>query len=303
MSKVLTGMDHSGAFRVYLAVTTDLVEEARKIHNTTPLATAGLGRVLTGAGIMGLLLKNTGDKLTLLFKGDGPAKQILATATQAGEVKGYIANPDVELPLTEAGKLDVGTVFDVIGEFVNKGKDAVLDATKTAVTTVAILLRNEGTANYDDMTVASGGTSNNSGYEKGDILTVANGGQHTNSGTSIWNNVTVQTGATSTVDVGGKETINDTYDIAGDHTNKGEVDATKVANTQVSGTLDNQGTSNYDDMTVASGGTSNNSGFEKGDILTIEDGGEHTNSGTSIWNNQTVHAGFTRPQFLNEVST
>ena len=108
MSKVLTGMDHSGSFRVYLAVTTDLVEEARTIHNTTPLATAGLGRVLTGAGIMGLRLKNTGDKLTLLFKGDGPAKQILATAAQAGEVKGYIANPDVELPLTEAGKLDVG---------------------------------------------------------------------------------------------------------------------------------------------------------------------------------------------------
>ena len=190
-----------------------------------------------------------------------------------------------------AGKLDVGTVFDVIGEFVNKGKDAVLDATKTAVTTVAGLLRNEGTANYDDMTVASGGTSNNSGYEKGDILTVANGGQHTNSGTSIWNNVTVQTGATSTVDVGGKETINDTYDIAGDRTNKGEVDATKVANTQVSGTLDNQGTSNYDDMTVASGGTSNNSGYEKGDILTIDPDGEHNNSGTSIWNNVVVAGG------------
>ena len=108
MSKVLIGMDHSGSFRVYLAVTTDLVEEARTIHNTTPLATAGLGRVLTGAGMMGLLLKNKSDKLTLLFKGDGPAKQILATATGAGEVKGYIANSDVELPLTAAGKLDVG---------------------------------------------------------------------------------------------------------------------------------------------------------------------------------------------------
>ena len=108
MSKVITGIDQSGAFRVYLAVTTDLVEEARKIHNTTPLATAGLGRVLTGAGIMGLQLKNESDKLTVLFKGDGPARQILATATQGGDVKGYIANPDVELPLTEAGKLDVG---------------------------------------------------------------------------------------------------------------------------------------------------------------------------------------------------
>lgn len=190
-----------------------------------------------------------------------------------------------------SGKLDVGSVFDVIGEFVNKGKDAVLDATKTAVTTVSGLLRNEGTANYDDMTVASGGTSNNSSFEKGDILTVANGGQHVNSGTSIWNNVTVQDGATSTVEEGGKETVNDAYVVAGGRTNRGEVDATKVANTQVSGTLDNQGTSNYDDMTVASGGTSNNSGYEKGDILTIEDGGEHINSGTSIWNNQTVQVG------------
>ena len=90
MSKVLVGMDHSGSFRVYLAVTTNLVEEARTIHNTTPLATAGLGRVLTGAGMMGLLLKNKSDKLTLLFKGDGPAKQILATATGAGEVKGCL---------------------------------------------------------------------------------------------------------------------------------------------------------------------------------------------------------------------
>ena len=190
-----------------------------------------------------------------------------------------------------SGQMDVGNVFNVIGEFINKGAEAVLDATKTAVTTVAGLLRNEGTANYDDMTVASGGTSNNSGFEKGDNLTIADGGQHTNSGTSIWNNVSIQTGATSTVEVGGKETINGTYDIAGDRINKGEVDATGVANTQVSGTLDNQGTSNYDDMTVASGGTSNNSGYEKGDILTIEDGGEHVNSGTSIWNNQTVQVG------------
>ena len=108
MSKVITGMDCSGSFRVYLTISTDMVEEARKIHDTTPLATAGLGRVLTGAGLMGLMLKNESDKLTVLFKGDGPAKQILATATQAGDVKGYIANPYVDLPLTPEGKLDVG---------------------------------------------------------------------------------------------------------------------------------------------------------------------------------------------------
>ena len=192
-----------------------------------------------------------------------------------------------------AGKLDVGSVFDVLGEFVNKGAEAVLDATKTAVTNVAGILRNEGTANYDDMTIADGGKSENAGFEKGDILTVATGAEHSNSGTSIWNNVTVQDGATSTVEEGAKETINDAYVVAGDRTNKGEVDATGVENTEVTGTLDNQGTSNYDDMTVEAGGKSDNSGYEKGDILTIADGGEHTSSGTSIWNNQTVKEGGT----------
>ncbi|MCI8608400.1 MAG: Hsp33 family molecular chaperone HslO [Firmicutes bacterium] len=108
MSKVLTAVDKSGSYRVYLTISTDLVEEARRIHNTTPLATAGLGRALTGAGLMGLMLKNDTDKLTALFKGDGPAQQILATASGAGAVKGYIANPDVDLPLRADGKLDVG---------------------------------------------------------------------------------------------------------------------------------------------------------------------------------------------------
>ncbi len=108
MSKVITGIDRSGSFRVYLTISTDMVETARRIHNTTPLATAGLGRVLTGAGLMGLMLKNESDKLTVLFKGDGPAKQILATATASGDVKGYIANPEASLPLSPEGKLDVG---------------------------------------------------------------------------------------------------------------------------------------------------------------------------------------------------
>ena len=108
MSKVLIGMDKSRSFRVYLTITTDMVETARKIHMTIPLATAGMGRVLTAAGIMGVMLKNKEDKLTLIIKGDGPAKQILATADGDGNVKGYIANPDVDLPLTKEGKLDVG---------------------------------------------------------------------------------------------------------------------------------------------------------------------------------------------------
>lgn len=108
MSKVITGIDKSKSYRVYLTISADMVEEARKIHDTTPLATAGLGRVLTGTGLMGLLLKNKSDKVTVQFKGEGPAKQILATADGEGNVKGYIANPDVDMPLRKDGHLDVG---------------------------------------------------------------------------------------------------------------------------------------------------------------------------------------------------
>ena len=100
--------DASGSYRVHLAITTDMVETARQIHDTTPVATAGLGRVITGAGLMGTLMKGQRDRLTVTFKGDGPAKQILATAYADGRVKGYIANPYVDLPLREDGKLDVG---------------------------------------------------------------------------------------------------------------------------------------------------------------------------------------------------
>lgn len=108
MSKTIIALDKSKSFRVYLTITTDMVEQVRNIHMTTPLATAGLGRVLTAAGLMGVMLKNEQEKLTIQFKGDGPAKQILATAYGDGSVKGYIANPDVDLPLTPQGKLDVG---------------------------------------------------------------------------------------------------------------------------------------------------------------------------------------------------
>lgn len=108
MSNALIAIDKSKSFRIYLAVTTEMVEKARRIHNTTPLATAGLGRVLTAAGLMGIMMKGQRDKLTVQFKGEGPARQILATADAAGHVKGYIANPDVDLPLKSNGKLDVG---------------------------------------------------------------------------------------------------------------------------------------------------------------------------------------------------
>lgn len=108
MSTAIIAIDKSKSYRVYLTVTTDMVKEAAQIHEATPLAAAGLGRVLTAAGLMGIMMKNPTDKLTISFKGEGPAKQILATAYGDGSVKGYIANPYVDLPLTAEGKLDVG---------------------------------------------------------------------------------------------------------------------------------------------------------------------------------------------------
>lgn len=108
MSKALIAIDKSRSFRVYLTISTDTVQKAADIHDTTPLAGAGLGRVLTAAGLMGIMMKDPADKLTVNFKGDGPARQILATAYGTGKVKGYISNPGAELPLTAEGKLDVG---------------------------------------------------------------------------------------------------------------------------------------------------------------------------------------------------
>jgi len=113
MKNALTALDKSGSFRVYLAITNELTAEAAKIHQSSALGTAILGRVLTGAGIMGIMLKNPTDKLTVRFKGDGLAGEVLATATEKGTVKGYISNPGVDLPLRGNGKMDVGGAIGI----------------------------------------------------------------------------------------------------------------------------------------------------------------------------------------------
>lgn len=113
MKNALIGMDKSGSFRIYLAITNELTAEAAMIHQTTALAGAVLGRVLTAAGLMGLMMKNPKDKLTIRFKGEGLAGEILATAAGTGKVKGYISNPDVDLPLRNNGKLDVGGAIGI----------------------------------------------------------------------------------------------------------------------------------------------------------------------------------------------
>ena len=106
----LIAVDHSGSYRVYLTVTTDMCEQAMQIHQAVPTAAAALGRTLTCAGMMGLMLKGLGDRLTVQIKGDGPAEQILATADALGRVKGYVANPSAQLPLRADGHLDVGGI-------------------------------------------------------------------------------------------------------------------------------------------------------------------------------------------------
>ena len=94
--------------RAFAAVTTDMVETARQNHNTSPVATAALGRLLTGGAMMGAMMKGEKDLLTLQVKGDGPIGGITVTADSQGHVKGYVENPDVLLPANALGKLDVG---------------------------------------------------------------------------------------------------------------------------------------------------------------------------------------------------
>lgn len=93
--------------RAFAAVTTETVETARKNHNTSPVATAALGRLLTGGAMMGVMMKGENDILTLQIKGDGPINGITVTADSKGRVKGYAGNPEVLIPANSKGKLDV----------------------------------------------------------------------------------------------------------------------------------------------------------------------------------------------------
>ena len=93
--------------RVYAAVTTDLVNEAIRRHDCYPVAAAALGRTMTGALLLAANMKNK-EALTVNIRGNGPLKNITADAVPEGFVRGYVADPHVELPLNDKGKLDVG---------------------------------------------------------------------------------------------------------------------------------------------------------------------------------------------------
>jgi molecular chaperone Hsp33 len=94
--------------RAFAATTKELVEHARSIHGTSPVATAALGRLLTAGAMMGSMMKGDKDILTLQIKGNGPIQGLTVTANSKGTVKGYVYNPEVLIHANEKGKLDVG---------------------------------------------------------------------------------------------------------------------------------------------------------------------------------------------------
>lgn len=98
--------------RVFAATTRELVEHARIAHNTSPVATAALGRLLTAGSMMGSMMKGTDDLLTLQINCNGPIKGLTVTADANSNVKGYVYNPEVMLPPSDKGKLDVGKALD-----------------------------------------------------------------------------------------------------------------------------------------------------------------------------------------------
>ncbi|MEF9954992.1 MAG: Hsp33 family molecular chaperone HslO [Clostridium sp.] len=97
-----------GQVRAFAATTRNLVEYARSAHNTSPVATAALGRLLTAGAMMGIMMKGEKDLLTLKIQGDGPMGGMIVTADAKARVKGYVFHPEVMLPPNEKGKLDVG---------------------------------------------------------------------------------------------------------------------------------------------------------------------------------------------------
>lgn len=106
--KIMKFLAYEGKISVICIDSTELVEKAKKTHDLSPVATAAFGRMLTATAIMANEMKNEKDKITVQIKGNGPLQMMVATANNFPKVKGYVANPIVDLPLNEDGKLDVG---------------------------------------------------------------------------------------------------------------------------------------------------------------------------------------------------
>ena len=110
---IIRGTAAESQVRFFSARTTELVETARQTHNTSPVATAALGRLLTAGSLMGSMCKNETDILTLQIQCSGPIGGLTVTANGKAEVKGYANHPDIILPANDKGKLDVGKALDL----------------------------------------------------------------------------------------------------------------------------------------------------------------------------------------------
>ena len=108
--KIIDCLAYNGKVSIKCISSTNMVEEARRVHDLSPVASAALGRLLTITSIMGYETKTDKGSITNQIKGNGPLGMLTAVAESNGNVKGYVANPQVDIPLNkENGKLDVGT--------------------------------------------------------------------------------------------------------------------------------------------------------------------------------------------------
>ena len=108
MDYVLRATAANGTIRAFAVKSTEIAEKSREIHGTLPVVTAAMGRLLSAGAMMGSMMKGDNDKLTLIVRGDGPIGQMTVTVDSHGNVKGFPANPYVDIPRKYAGKLDVG---------------------------------------------------------------------------------------------------------------------------------------------------------------------------------------------------
>ena len=115
MDQLVRAITAGGMVKAVAVSTRELTERARNIHKTLPVGTAALGRTLAAASMMGNALKAPDASLTLQIKGGGPLGTILAVSDAAGDVRGYVQNPHIDLPLREDGKLDVGAAVGCDG--------------------------------------------------------------------------------------------------------------------------------------------------------------------------------------------